>query len=677
MRACVRSCVRAVVMLRRRNEPSSFPERAFAGRNGGARILLYSHSLTRLFPSFVSLCAILFMVRFSPFFFPPLPQVAASASLSSSSEGVRGARRGRGTAPMEEEEEEEKKEEKEEAGDEEEEEEEEKEEAGGGGDGGGGMDRRRPRVACLDRPSARCRRSDVVGPEWDVVGGRPPSIPTTATGSAGGGVASSANAASADAPTSNDSGGYVRASETEECELADPTYQAAPAAPPTCNDVHALAFRFFAPPSPPRSVGGVYPSNHYLEYLTHGGYREVWKVTQLLDDDDDGGGGGAHIAVDDGGGVPLRDMRRVIMKTNKVGKKGWSAYLLDRHRRDVLVGERAGTSPSSPSSSRGGFPSSTSNVCPVYQYCAFTSVSPYSDAGPLDAYVEGRKKKTDGGGEGDGTTGRMGAIEVYVLAMQAARGLYQAQLYRDGRATNVHADIKPDQLLLFRRPGAATGRRRDGGSSRSGADEDDDDDESGATASTSTTTRAVLAYPDVPYLQIQDFNRGRFLTRSVAKGGNNATCPFRMCGIRHKGSTYRSPEEYMDCADQADTIDVYALGGVFYYLLSDGRRPWYYVDDYETAVKRILGGETSQLPDDLLLLAEGGGDRDGGGIARGGKEREEEAARRRERSTHPAFVALREVMMKCWEYKPEDRPSSLRVVQMLEDKWNEMIAPTI
>jgi len=40
-------------------------------------------------------------------------------------------------------------------------------------------------------------------------------------------------------------------------------------------------------------------------------------------------------------------------------------------------------------------------------------------------------------------------------------------------------------------------------------------------------------------------------------------------------------------------------------------------------------------------------------------------------------VALREVMMKCWEYKPEDRPSSLRVVQMLEDKWNEMIAPTI
>ena len=295
------------------------------------------------------------------------------------------------------------------------------------------------------------------------------------------------------------------------------------------------------------------------------------------------------------------------MKTNKVGKKGWSTALLDKHRRDVLVGERAGTSPLT----RGGFPSGTSNVCPVYQYCAFTSVSPYSDVGPLDAYVEGRKKKENGGV-------MMGAIEVYVLAMQAARGLYQAQLYRDGMATNVHADVKPDQLLLFRRPGgAAVGRRLDGGSSYSANAAADDDDESGTAESTSTTTRAVLANPDVPLLQIQDFNRGRYLTRSIAEGGNNATCPFRICGIHHRGSTYRSPEEYMDCADQADTIDVYALGGVFYYLLSDGRRPWYHVDDYDTAVERILGGEKSQLPDDLLLAEQEEERDDGGGIAAG------------------------------------------------------------
>jgi len=31
-------------------------------------------------------------------------------------------------------------------------------------------------------------------------------------------------------------------------------------------------------------------------------------------------------------------------------------------------------------------------------------------------------------------------------------------------------------------------------------------------------------------------------------------------------------------------------------------------------------------------------------------------------------------MMKCWEFKPDERPSSLEVVQMLEEKWNEMTA---
>ena len=39
---------------------------------------------------------------------------------------------------------------------------------------------------------------------------------------------------------------------------------------------------------------------------------------------------------------------------------------------------------------------------------------------------------------------------------------------------------------------------------------------------------------------------------------------------------------------------------------------------------------------------------------------------RKERLIHPALVALREVMMKCLEYKLEERPSLLQVVQMLE-----------
>ncbi|KAL3807246.1 hypothetical protein ACHAXA_007979 [Cyclostephanos tholiformis] len=280
-----------------------------------------------------------------------------------------------------------------------------------------------------------------------------------------------------------------------------------------------------------------------MSYLTHGGYREIFVMTSR------GGGGG----------------ERVILKTNKVKRKGWSAYLLDKHRRDILVSERAGASPY--------VEDLPSGVCPVYQYCAYTSISPFSDLGPLDKYVEGRRLgRTEEAAtstymsSGMASTNAMGATEVYVLAMQAARGLYQA----------------------------------------------------------------------------------------------------------HLGSTYRSPEEYMDCADQLDTIDVYALGGVFYYLLSGGRRPWYYVEDYDLAIERILGGEKSALPDDILDEEK----LDEGAIT-GVEEFEVNAPSRRERSRHPALVALREVMMKCWEFKPEDRPSSLQVVQMLEEKWNDVIAPTI
>jgi hypothetical protein len=45
----------------------------------------------------------------------------------------------------------------------------------------------------------------------------------------------------------------------------------------------------------------------------------------------------------------------------------------------------------------------------------------------------------------------MDPIEMYILAMQAARGVYQAHLYKDGVATNAIADIKPPQFLLFTR----------------------------------------------------------------------------------------------------------------------------------------------------------------------------------------------------------------------------------
>ena len=119
------------------------------------------------------------------------------------------------------------------------------------------------------------------------------------------------------------------------------------------------------------------------------------------------------------------------------------------------------------------------------------------------------------------------------------------------------------------------------------------------------------------------------------------------------------------CIGQDNKIDVWALGNVFYYLLSDGRMPFYYINEFNKKMKLILGGAKSKLPDNVLPPP--GKDTE----VVDAEERRMISCRREEQSRHPAYAALREVMMECWEYKPEDRPLSLWVVQMLEKKWDE------
>ena len=473
--------------------------------------------------------------------------------------------------------------------------------------------------------------------------------------------------------------------ETEECTFADRTYQAARSAPSTCNDVHSMAFQFGGGPADDGGGGGGGGGGGVgstasarlgggagsitTRFLTHGGYRDVWALTQHLgrvaaahgqqhddDDDDDPYGGMA------------------AMKTNRMDKRGWSAYVLDKHRRDALVSEKAGGPPHVPGR----------HVVPLFHYCAFTSVVPISTSGTLSSYVRGltRDAKTGARLAGGGV---VDPVVAYVLAMQAARGLYQAHLYRRGGATNAIADVKPAQFLLFeRRRWRRTGggrnddRRRRERRRKEVGDEGDDDEyyEGRRAAATSrgkktATERAVEDNADVPLLQIQDFNRGRYLGISRADG--RTTCPFRICDVDEFWN-FRSPEEYSGlnsfeddaCVGQDDKIDVWALGGVFYYLLSDGQMPFYYVDDFDEKMKLILGGAKSKLPDSVFPPS--GEDAE----IYDAEERRRISRRREERSKHPAHAALGEVMMECWEYKPEDRPSSLRVVQMLEKKWDEM-----
>jgi hypothetical protein len=87
-------------------------------------------------------------------------------------------------------------------------------------------------------------------------------------------------------------------------------------------------------------------------------------------------------------------------------------------------------------------------------------------------------------------------------------------------------------------------------------------------------------------------------------------------------------------------------------------------------MQMILDGITSKLPEELLSSSDD-------------DEEEEEMVimndmmrklnmSLKSRSKHPAYVALKEVMLACWEYNPEVRPSSLKVVHMLEEMWDKV-----
>jgi hypothetical protein len=347
----------------------------------------------------------------------------------------------------------------------------------------------------------------------------------------------------------------VRDGDVNLCELSDPSYQNKTSAPSTCNIIHELDFDL-----------------NRMKYLAKGAFKMAWDLA-----------------------LPSEEGREehYVMKTVVYSKIKASSSELKRNTRDALIMEKAGRA----------LNSYESNVLPMYQYCAITALVPFASKSTLDEHIKSGKL--------------LNAKEMYHLALQAARGLYQMQSYKDGKPTYAHADIKPPQFLLFDPP--------------------KDNEE------------------DLPLLQLNDFNRGEILKRSVK---NKEPCAFQKCGVHHKGSTYRSPEEYMDCADQSAAIDVFSLGNVFFFMLANGLKP-YFQHSYDHAVRDILQGILPELPDDNDYL-------------RYLHFSDEQIDFVIKRSNHPLFVALQDVMKKCWSFDPEDRPTSLEVVQMLEARLQKI-----
>ena len=356
--------------------------------------------------------------------------------------------------------------------------------------------------------------------------------------------------------------------ETDTCKYSNS--QATSVAPPTCNDIHSLGFDgsdIFQ-----RKRDELYPRMS-IKYIIMGGAKCVWKVDSANN---------------------TKSMKETFIFKSHKNSWFFKQRFYEQSQRDALIsGDRGNMQLESMiESGQNTLPPNWNHILPIYHYCHLASIVPFADGGNLEEWIN--KYDTDDSGK------RPDPIDTLRIALQAARGLYQSQMYMNGKeASFVHADLNPSQFLVF------TPNSKDDGKEK------------------------------LPIIQINDFNQGRFLTRSIH---TNETCPFRSCSKNARGNRYHSPERFQGCVDQDEGIDSFSLGSVFFYLLTNGFHPHYESRNYYKPIKEA---QPLHIPKRLDL-------------------------------DHPAYDALMDVMKKCMTLELKDRPTSLEVVHMLEEKMKQI-----
>lgn len=209
-------------------------------------------------------------------------------------------------------------------------------------------------------------------------------------------------------------------------------------------------------------------------------------------------------------------------------------------------------------------------VLNMYSYCAYSSIVEAAQC-TLQDWLKDQVN--------------VSPLTLLRAATHMAQGLADIHLYTNGLPTFAHTDLKASQFLVLSQP-------RD---------------------------------PNHPILKLNDFNRGRLLSAT-----NNTICPF-FVRSKHRGSTNRSPEEYLEKAPQTDKIDVFSLGSTLYELIT-GAPPF---DDleYADAIENILNGVQPPPPN----------------------------------VTDPRLLTLMNIIIKCRRFRPDDRPTSKQVAKWLTD----------
>jgi hypothetical protein len=271
-----------------------------------------------------------------------------------------------------------------------------------------------------------------------------------------------------------------------------------------------------------------------------------------------------------------------VLKTSSYDDDFLPRYLY-KYRRDALVMDETTASP---------------YVLNMYGYCAYSAVVEAAQ-GTVRNWLEGfypEDSQEQNSNEWNDPQHRPPPQLLLRVATMMAKGLEDTHLFtRSGLPTFAHADIKASQFLVTTTP----------------------DD------------------PKHPILKLNDFNRGRFLSAK-----DNKICPFYISS-HHKGSTNRSPEEYLKHGAQTDKIDVFSLGSTFYELLT-GETPFEDIEDYRKAVMNIIKGVELPLPAAL------------------------------EHTTDPSLQALVSVVLKSRQLRPEARPTSREVAHFLQEALDQV-----
>jgi serine/threonine protein kinase len=145
-------------------------------------------------------------------------------------------------------------------------------------------------------------------------------------------------------------------------------------------------------------------------------------------------------------------------------------------------------------------------------------------------------------------------------------------------------------------------------------------------------------------LKLNDFNIGilrRWNTTS------NSPCGFP---AQYPNPQWRSPEEARNEQNLTEKVDVFSMGHIFFRLICE-HEPWHKLEPggrptKEEVTEKVIKGVLPFIPEEVT------------------------------NSIDPELVAIRDVMLQCYTYNPEERPSARTIATALRRALNQLQSNT-